>query len=88
MLALPPCTLADRPIAPHLPTSPRISPHLPASPHISPVSPPSRCAFLGSLAFDPAVQEEWGTQAAQAFIEGVCGGMMGAMVFNTILPEV
>ncbi|EOD15742.1 hypothetical protein EMIHUDRAFT_211376 [Emiliania huxleyi CCMP1516] len=46
------------------------------------------CAFLGSLAFDPAVQEEWGTQAAQAFIEGVCGGMMGAMVFNTILPEV
>ncbi|EOD20768.1 hypothetical protein EMIHUDRAFT_469914 [Emiliania huxleyi CCMP1516] len=45
------------------------------------------CAFLGSLAFDPAVQEEWGTQAAQAFIEGVCGGMMGAMVFNTILPE-
>jgi len=45
------------------------------------------CAFLGSLAFDPAAQEEWGTQAAQAFIEGVCGGMMGAMVFNTILPE-
>jgi len=44
-------------------------------------------ACAGSLAFDPNEAATWSTHAMEAFVEGVCGGMIAAMVFNTILPE-
>jgi len=44
-------------------------------------------ACAGSLAFDPAAGSSWSSHAMEAFVEGVCGGMIAAMVFNTILPE-
>jgi len=45
------------------------------------------CSFFISLAFDPARAKPRAAHAAQAAVEGVCGGMLGARVLNSILPE-